>query len=203
MKKIILVLLPIMAAASLWLAMSEPENKTVELPDAINVRMQTQIAAIRKLNRDNPRYNPDIVFLLDMEILSGKNRFFIYDLRRDSIVDRGLVAHGSGSETGVYGKLRFSNEHNSLCTSLGKYAIGKSYQGQFGKAYKLSGLDKSNSNAFARAIVLHKFNTMPYEEQNSPIVNSFGCPMVSVKFYDRLQKHIDTSQKPILLDIYY
>jgi hypothetical protein len=202
-KKIIFVLLPVLAAASLWLAMGKLESKTVRLPDAANPRMQTQLAAVRKLIKDNPKYNGNIVFMLDMKILSGKNRFFVYDLQRDSIVDRGLVAHGSGSETGIYGKLRFSNEHNSLCTSLGKYTIGKSYQGQFGKAYKLSGLDKSNSNAFARNIVLHKFNTMPYEEQNSPIVNSFGCPMVSVKFYDRLQKYIDTSKNEIILDIYY
>ena len=93
-------------------------------------------------------------FLLDMRIPSGKNRFFIYNLEEDSVEIAGLVTHGSGivnnSDTPV-----FSNAPNSYCTSLGKYKIGKSYYGKFGLAYKLYGLDKTNSRAFDRFVVLH------------------------------------------------
>lgn len=201
------VLLPLVAAASLWLAVAKTgtkaESRSVAETSDNLVQMQAQIADVRKLLKENPKYNQEIAFLADMKIPSGKNRFFVYDLRKDSIIDRGLVAHGSGSETGVYGKLKFSNVANSLATSLGKYAIGKSYNGQFGKAYKLYGLDKTNSNAFNRAIVLHKYDAMPDKEQEGPVCNSFGCPMVSVKYYDRLQLYIDKSGKPIILDIYY
>jgi hypothetical protein len=35
-------------------------------------------------------------FLVDMQIPSGKNRFFIYNLERDSVEMAGLVTHGSG-----------------------------------------------------------------------------------------------------------
>ena len=204
MKKILMALLLAGSATCVWLAVGSTVAENTS-PVAIikDVRMQTRLSGIRKLLADNPKYNPDFVFLVDMKIPSGKNRFFVYDLRIDSIIDRGLVAHGSGSETGVYGKLRFSNVPNSLCTSVGKYSIGHSYNGQFGKAYKLHGLEQTNSNAMARNIVLHKYDTMPYDEQAGPICNSFGCPMVSVKFYERLQQLIDASAKPIILEIYY
>ena len=113
------------------------------------------------------------------------------------------MAHGSGSETGIGGQLKFSNINNSLSTSLGKYSIGHSYNGKFGKAYKLYGLDETNSNAFSRNIVLHKFEDVPYDEQESYICNSHGCPMVNEKFYSRLEKIIDASDKKIILRIYY
>src|SRR5688500_17819209 len=40
-------------------------------------------------------YNTNTCFLIDMSIESGKNRFFVYDLKKDSVVDAGLVTHGS------------------------------------------------------------------------------------------------------------
>ena len=91
------------------------------------------------------------------------------------------MAHGSGSETET-NELKFSNAEGSLMTSLGKYYIGNSYNGTFGKAYKMYGLDSTNSNAFLRNIVLHAHNKMPYEEQFSPIILSWGCPMLNLKF---------------------
>ncbi|MFC4479898.1 murein L,D-transpeptidase catalytic domain-containing protein [Flavobacterium chungangensis] len=126
-----------------------------------------------------------------------------YDLKADKIIDKGLVAHGSGSETGVKGKLRFSNVRNSLSTSLGKYYIGKHYYGKFGRAYKLYGLDKTNSNAFKRDIVFHYYYDVPYEEKDGYICNSFGCPMVNKKYFDRISGLIDSSESNILMSIYY
>ena len=152
--------------------------------------------------KKNPNYNKDVFFLLDMRIPSNKYRFFVYDAKKNQITDSGLVAHGSGSETGT-GELKFSNTDGSLMTSLGKYYIGNSYNGTFGKAYKMYGLDKTNSNAFLRNIVLHSYHKMPYEEQNSPIVLSWGCPMVHEKFYLRIQDILDKSDKNILMYIYY
>ncbi|HMI07736.1 MAG TPA: murein L,D-transpeptidase catalytic domain family protein, partial [Flavobacterium sp.] len=113
-----------------------------------------------------------------------------------------LVAHGIGSETGN-SELQFSNVNNSYSTALGKYSIGQHYNGKFGKAYKLHGLDETNSNAFLRNIVLHKLDTMPHEEQEEKICNSQGCPMVSERFFSRIEKIIDGSEKPIIMAIYY
>lgn len=145
-----------------------------------------------------------IAFLVDMKIKSGKNRFFVYDLEKDQIIDQGLVAHGSGSETGIKGDiLQFSNIAESNCTSLGRYTVEKSYKGVFGKAFRLSGLDESNSNAMKRAVVLHCYKAVPDEEKEYYIVNSHGCPMVSELFFKRLEKIIESSDSKIMLSVYY
>lgn len=149
------------------------------------------------------KYNTKIAFLVDMRIKSGKNRFFVYDLQNNKILDQGLVAHGSGSETAIRGELKFSNQPNSYCTSLGRYTVEKSYMGIFGKAFRLNGLDESNSNAFKRAIVLHQYSAVPYEEQDHYIVRSQGCPMVNEVFFKRLEKIIDSSDSKIMLNVYY
>ncbi|MNX61263.1 hypothetical protein D3C86_921920 [compost metagenome] len=138
-----------------------------------------------------------------MRIKSGKNRFFVYDLVNNKILDQGLVAHGSGSETGIRGELKFSNTPNSNCTSLGRYSIEKCYKGIFGKAYRLNGLDETNNNALKRAIVLHHYSAVPLEEQEYYISNSHGCPMVNEEFFKRIEKIVDNSKSKIILDIYY
>jgi hypothetical protein len=166
-------------------------------------KLKSEITEIRRFLGKTPKYNSDVVFFLDMKIESGKNRFFIYDLKHNKLLDKGLVGHGSGSETGIPGKLKFSNAKNSNCTSLGRYAIGSSYSGRFGKAYKLYGLETSNSNAYDRNIVLHKYVDVPFDEQINPICNSLGCPMVNEKFFRIIEKKIDNSKKKIILVIYY
>lgn len=166
-------------------------------------RLAVNVKTIRKFLAGNSRYNSNIVFLADLKIMSGKNRFFVYNLKLNKIADQGLMAHGSGSETGIGGELKFSNIPNSYASSLGKYEIGHHYIGKFGKAYKLNGLDKTNDKALERFIVLHHFEKVPYEEQSDPICNSLGCPMLNETFFNRLEKIIDHSEKPMLLMLYY
>jgi len=166
-------------------------------------RLQEKVASAKAFLHTSGKYNMQLAFFIDMKIPSGKNRFFIYDFQKDSICDQGLVAHGSGSETGIPGQLKFSNTSNSLCTSLGKYYIGSSYTGKFGKSNKLHGLDKTNDNAYSRNVVLHAYEDVPDQEQAQSICNSFGCPMVNHAFYKRIEKTIEHSEKNILLYIYY
>ncbi|RKS01264.1 L,D-transpeptidase-like protein [Flavobacterium sp. 102] len=168
-----------------------------------NERLKKQVDSIKAFVSKNTQYNQEVAFFIDMKINSGKNRFFIYNLKESTIVDQGLVAHGSGSETGIEGQLKFSNVPDSNTTSLGKYSIGHHYVGKFGKAYKLYGLDKTNSKAFDRYIVLHYYSKVPYEQSLEPICNSLGCPMVNEKFFNRLEKILDGSEKKVLLSIYY
>lgn len=133
-----------------------------------------------------------------MALPSGKKRLFVYDLNNSRVKYSGLVAHGggkSGYETAV-----FSNTPNSWCSSMGKYRIANKYQGRFGTAFKLIGLDSTNSNAYVRAIVLHAYMCVPDEEIfPQTICNSQGCPMVSVNFLQTLELEIQQSKKPLLL----
>jgi hypothetical protein len=143
-------------------------------------------------------------FILDMRIPSFKKRFFVYDLKKDSLLNSGMVAHGTGSET-FRGELVFSNVPDSRCTSLGKYKIGASYKGIFGLSYRLYGLDSTNSNALKRAIVLHGNSCVPDQEYDEfPICFSYGCAMVSTRFLLQLKSYIDKMGKtPILLSVIY
>jgi hypothetical protein len=112
------------------------------------------------------------------------------------------VTHGSGRN--VLSSIQFSNSANSLCTSLGKYKIGNSYNGKFGLAFKLYGLDATNSNAYNRFVVLHAHTCVPNAETAPlPICESWGCPTVAPLFLKELKQYIDRSEKPVLLDIYY
>jgi L,D-transpeptidase catalytic domain len=143
-----------------------------------------------------------VFFLVNMAIPSGKNRFFVYDFDRDSVLMKGLVAHGQGNGAWL-AEPQFSNVKGSGCTSLGRYKIGGSYEGVFGLAYKLYGLDSSNSNAYARYVVLHAYSLVPQREVFPiPICQSLGCPMVSPDFLWQLQKLMRSRNRPVLLYIY-
>jgi hypothetical protein len=152
----------------------------------------------------NNKCNQDYAFVIDMRIPSYKKRFFVYNLKKDSLLTSGFVAHGTGSET-FRGELVFSNVPDSRCSSLGKYKIGGSYKGMYGFSYKLTGLDSTNNKAFERAIVLHGHSCVPDEQQSEwPICFSYGCPMVSVKFLQTLKGYISKQGKmPILMEIIY
>jgi hypothetical protein len=166
-------------------------------------KLESEIEQTKRFVSTDSNYNTEIGFFIDMGITSGKNRFFIYDFKNNKIIGKGLVGHGSGSETGIKGQLKFSNTKDSRCTSLGRYAIGNAYKGMFGKAYKIYGLDETNNNAFDRSVVLHSYSAVPYEEQENEICRSYGCPMVNEMFFEDLAKIIDTSKKKIVLTIYY
>jgi hypothetical protein len=142
-------------------------------------------------------------FLLDMRLPSGKNRFFVYNLEKDSVEIAGLVTHGKGSGKGT-DALTFSNMPNSNCTSLGKYKLGKSYQGMFGLSYKLYGMEKTNNKALYRSVVLHSYFGVPKKEvYPAPICVSEGCPAISPEFLSQIKIYMDASNAPILLWIYY
>jgi hypothetical protein len=139
---------------------------------------------IRKYAQQNG-YSTSYCFLLVMGMQSGLKRFFVYDLTKNRVEISGLVAHGSCDQNFLK-EARFSNDPGGGCTSIGIYRVGHSYYGQYGKTYKLHGLQNSNSNAFNRAIVLHGNAFVPDEETYpKPICNSSGCPMVSFRFLNK------------------
>ena len=152
------------------------------------------------------KYNQNIAVFIDFKIPSNKFRFFIYDLQNDKILEKGLVAHGSGSvinpeKSGM--ELTFSNVENSYQSSLGKFEIANSYVGNFGKSYRLKGLEKSNNLAMKRAIVIHSLSCVGDEEQENLLCLSLGCPMLSPKFLETVAKYIDASKNPIILYAFY
>ena len=143
-------------------------------------------------------YQDQYFFLVDLGLPSGQNRFFIYDLVKDSLLHAGLVTHGNCNQYWLE-KVKFSNTVGCGCSSLGKYKIGRSYYGRFGLAFKLYGLEQSNSNAYKRYVVLHSHDCVPDFEVEDEICQSNGCPTVSPSFLKKLESMIKKSKKPVLL----
>lgn len=177
-------------------------KKEIKKPAAVNILPAlSQKAAEARLFVHRKGFNENLCFLINMSLPSGQNRFFVYNLKTDSLQAEGLVAHGN-----CFGYLPegswYSNVVGSGCTSLGKYKIGIHYYGKFGYSYKLLGLDSSNNNAFERTVVLHAHSCIPETEVGDEICQSNGCPMVSPNFLAQLKKIINTSKKPVMLWIY-
>ncbi|GAA5088533.1 murein L,D-transpeptidase catalytic domain family protein [Chryseobacterium ginsengisoli] len=148
-------------------------------------------------------YNQDLAVFINFKVHSGKYRYFVYDLKNDKILQKAIVAHGDGSVVKNSETLQFSNVDGSHQSSLGKYEIRESYSGKFGKAYRLDGLDGTNSNARSRAIVLHSYYCIPDNESAYPACLSFGCPMLSKNAFNATAKYIDQSKQPIILYAFY
>lgn len=171
-----------------------------KLTDPSIKKMQLK-APDAKLFAQQKGYNETICFLVDMSLPSGQNRLFVYDLTKDTIRNAGLVTHGRCNQYWLDGR-KYGNTVGCGCTSLGKYKIGRSYQGRFGLAYKLHGLDRTNNKAFERFVVLHSHECVPANEIKDEICQSDGCPTVSPGFLQYLKPIIDASKKPVLLWIY-
>ena len=84
----------------------------------------------------NNHFNTDVCFFVDMNTESGSSRFFVYDLKKQKILEKGLVTHGRCNQKWLRGR-QYGNTVGCGCTSLGKYKIGHPYKGKFGLAYKL------------------------------------------------------------------
>jgi len=156
------------------------------------------------------QYNPDIFLLFDAKIHSGKKRFFIYDYKHKTILKSSLCSHGCGDSLWASDKTKtcpvFSNVPESHCSSLGKYKVGKRGYSNWGinVNYRLHGLEKTNSNANARDVVLHSWYDIPEEEcfpEGCP--EGWGCPAVSNEFMTALDSILTKNNKPILLWIYH
>src|SRR5258708_28681316 len=56
-----------------------------------------QKAAVQKAYLQRHGFNSDFCFLVDMQLPSGKDRFFVYDLHKDSVVLAAPVTPRSGA----------------------------------------------------------------------------------------------------------
>jgi hypothetical protein len=100
-------------------------------------------------------YARDSIGIVDFSKPSSEPRFHVVNLQNGS-VDSYRVAHGRGSDPDHSGFLeRFSNDFGSYASSNGTYVTGDYYDGKYGLSMKVRGLDWSNNNAEARAIVIH------------------------------------------------
>ena len=99
--------------------------------------------------------DPGVVGIADFGKPSAEPRFYLLDTNSGRVT-RHLVSHGRGSDPAHTGFLHhFSNRIGSEASSEGAYLTSDYYYGKYGRSMRVRGLDASNSNAEARAIVVH------------------------------------------------
>lgn len=139
--------------------------------------------------------------VVDFSIYSGKERLFIVDINNNRIDVSGLCAHGIGKSFDCAFKPKFSNEIGSNLSSLGHYKLGVSRNtSKYNlNAIELHGLDPTNSNAYARGILIHdglpdvKIIGLPC------LPLSQGCFTVTSNAFNKITKRMSESGKPLMI----
>ena len=137
-------------------------------------------------------YARDTIGIADFSRPSSEPRFHLVDLASGQ-VESHRVCHGRGSDPAHSGYLeRFSNDFGSYATSCGTYTTADYYDGKYGLSMKVRGLDWSNNNAEARAIVIH--NAWYAEDDMIPLHGmlgrSEGCFAMSKASQDRVMRKL-------------
>src|SRR3982751_1148486 len=149
-----------------------PQPAVVQTPSA-PAGIDPQLFARAKAALDSHGiYARDSIGIADFSQPSSEPRFHLVDLASGE-VESHRVAHGRGSDPSHSGYLeRFSNDFGSYATSNGTYPTGDYSDGKYGLSMKVRGLDWSNNNAEARAIVIH--NAWYAEDDMIPLHGMLG-----------------------------
>lgn len=163
-------------------------------------RAQRFIDSLKPWLEEN-NYSTSLLFVADMGLNMNIKRFYAVNPDSQRLLKSFLVSHGSGGGSTIDNAV-FSNVVGSNCSSAGKYRIGDSYHGNYGKSYRLHGLDGSNNNALKRGVVLHAYRDQTSQEYGSPNYFSAGCPMLSKSNFNWADSMIQAQDKPVILVIY-
>ena len=149
-------------------------------------------------------YNTRVALFVDLSRHSGRRRFVAWDMARMVPIFTAPVSHGSGSERSHVRSAyaRFSNEDGSHLSSLGRAVVAERYEGRYGVAYRLDGLEATNSNIRSRYVVLHGWeHTTSYPIWPRATVGSFGCPVLSRRMMARVDELLQR-EKGVILEVF-
>lgn len=126
------------------------------LRPAAKLRPEVRARALAAMSRHVGKIkHRDLIGICDFDDPSSAPRFHLLDVASGR-VDSLLVAHGRGSDPNHTGWLqKFSNAIGSAASSSGAYVTAEEYFGSHGRSRRIDGLDPTNSNARARAVVIH------------------------------------------------
>lgn len=165
-------------------------------PGVLALALEARNCAVR-----NGEVEPEAkLAVIDYSRPSTDKRLWVFDVARNELLFRELVAHGQGS--GDNYATRFSNQDNSHQTSLGLFLTAETYIGNNGYSLKLDGVERGfNDNARSRAIVMHGawYVNPEMAASKGRIGRSHGCPALSQGIARRV---IDTMKGRQLLFSY-
>lgn len=161
---------------------------------------ETALKGFVKLQLEDKIHNTEYLTVIDMSRSANDHRFFVINLPEKRIEHKSVVAHGRNSG-GEFAR-HFSNKEGSFKTSLGFYKTAETYRGKHGLSLRLDGLEKSNSNARDRAIVIHAadYVSQSFIQKFGRLGRSLGCPSLPREGYDKI---VETIKEGTLLFIYF
>ena len=192
---LILALTPVIAMLSLvsdrrWYKSGKPSEK-------IEVRAEQ---AYRYAKRKGMSTNYCV--FVDYSIPSGSPRVFVWSFNERKIVYRGYAMHGPGKGSTAR-KPVFSNDAGSHCSSVGKFEVTRRHGVRNKSGYYLKGLERSNSRAYSRGIMMHGSGWVDNNTWRRYIPlngkSCLGCVTVSRKDMKHIGRIIEQEEKHLLL----
>jgi len=124
----------------------------------------------------------NIITIIDFSKPSTDKRFFVIDLENRQLLYNCFVAHGKNSGENFADS--FSNQPQSLKSSLGLFLTAETYSGIHGYSLRLDGLEEGiNDNARVRDIVIHgaEYVSREFINKYGRLGRSWGCPALPVE----------------------
>ena len=146
-------------------------------------------------------FNTRLALMMDLGRHSGRRRFVVWDFQQGRALHSFPASHGSGlvqsHVRSAYAEC--SNEDGSHLSSAGRALVAERYVGRYGVAYRLDGLDETNSALRKRCVVLHGWRyTTSFPIYPFPTVGSWGCPVLSLRAMKKLDEILQREQRVVL-----
>lgn len=159
-------------------------------PQVLKLGLNAYLTA-RKRGMDEKQ----ILTLVDYSKSSTEQRLWVIDLKNLKVLFNTWVAHGKHS--GKTNATSFSNQHESLKSSIGVFVTEETYMGGKGYSLRIKGLEpKINDNAYNRNIVFHGASYV----NKGAAGRSHGCFAVNHSLAKPL---IDTIKKDTVVVAYF
>ena len=125
-----------------------------------------------------------LLTIIDYSKSSNSERFFLFDVDKQVMLHKSLVAHGknSGQEYARY----FSNIPETKKSSMGFHITAESYYGMHGLSMRMDGVEpRFNGNVRKRDIVMHSadYVSQKFIAEHNRLGRSWGCPALPVEHY--------------------
>lgn len=170
-------------------------------PDTLEGRAQKALRyAVRKGLDEN------YCLLLDYGIESGKPRLFVWSFGENRVVYSAHAMHGPGKGS-TDGMPVFSNVPGSGCSSVGRFEVTRERGRKNRSGLRLKGLERSNSKAYGRGIMIHGsrwvdlnkwLRYIPLNEKSCR-----GCVTVSTRDMAYINRLVGKEEANLLLWSYY
>ena len=173
-----------------------------ELPDYREYESLEERADFALAYAKRHNLNEHYALFVDYSIPSGTPRLFVWDFRKNRIVARTYVMHGSGGGS-TDERARFSNRPGSKCSSLGRFLVTKEHGRRNKRGFRIKGLDTDNQTAYGRGLMIHRAGWVDRHcwKKYIPLNEKccMGCVTISSRGLNYLHPLITRERKPLLL----